>query len=335
MKKYLLIMTVSLTALVSCNDDETGTIVQNQEFKLVTSSNTTGKVSFTDYLATTPTVKSFTIGSLDTDGVFLDSTTDEITVASRTNNKLEVYSGIAAAITNNLTSLSSTISSSATDFNNPREIAVVGDKVVVTQDQNVANGNTNKLLVYQKTTTGFTLLNTYTVNFKTWGIFADGTTLYAVADLTGDLVVFNNFFANVNGSITPSKRVTIAGLVRTHGIVFSATDDRMILTDVGSATVDSDGGIIVINNFSSTLTATPNLGTIAATSQVRISGTLSKLGNPVDVAYDNVSKRIYVAERLNAGGQVLVFAQPTVNGDATPIEARIEAGVSSVFLLRK
>ena len=328
-------MTIAMGTMVSCNDDETGTVVQNQEFKLVTSSNTTGKVTFTDYLTTMPVVKSFTIASLDSDGVYLDSTADEITVASRTNNKLEVYSNISSAVANSAASLTSTISSSATDFTNPREIAVVGDKVVVTQDQSVANGNTDKFIVYQKTTTGFTLLNSYTVNFKVWGIFVNGTTLYAVADLSGDLVVFNNFFSNTNGAITATKRVTIAGLVRTHGIVYSATDDRMILTDVGSATVDNDGGVIVINNFTSTLNTTLNLGTIATTSQVRISGAASTLGNPVDVAYDNVTKRIYVAERLNAGGRLLVFAQPTTNGDATPIEARLEAAISSVFLLRK
>ena len=59
------------------------------------------------------------------------------------------------------------------------------------------------------------------------------------------------------------------------------------------------------------------------------------MGNPVDVAYDDVTERIYVAERLNAGGRLLTFSLPTTNGDATPTEARAEAGIASVFLVRR
>ncbi|GAA4056074.1 hypothetical protein [Flavobacterium chungnamense] len=159
--------------------------------------------------------------------------------------------------------------------------------------------------------------------------------MYATADLTGDIVVFENFFSNPSGTITPTKRVTIQGLVRTHGIAFSAVDNRMILTDVGSAASDSDGGLIVINNFSSVLAATPNMGTIATSSQIRLYGPNSTLGNPVDVSYDDLTEQVYVAERLNAGGKLLTFNLPTANGDATPTMSRQEAGISSVYLIRK
>ncbi|NJM80992.1 MAG: hypothetical protein HC854_17760, partial [Flavobacterium sp.] len=90
-------------------------------------------------------------------------------------------------------------------------------------------------MVYQKTTTGYTLLNEYTLDFKVWGIHINGNDLYAVADLTSDLVVFNNFFAMASGNVTPSKRVTIEGLIRTHGITYSTEDNVMLLTDVASA----------------------------------------------------------------------------------------------------
>lgn len=337
MKNYLTLGLLSLT-LFSCSNDNNDNPTPSapaSELKIVTSSNTTGKVTFTDLLSAMPMVNSFTIPSIDTDGVYYDSTSDEIIVASRTNNKLEAYTNIKGAITANASSLSLAYSSTS-EFNNPRETAVSGDKVIVTQDQNAANGNTNKILVYQKINSGLLSFNkSFTVNFKIWGIFMDGTTLYAVADLTGDLVVFENFLSNQSGAITPTKRVTIAGLVRSHGLTYSATDDRMILTDVGSATVDSDGAVIVIDNFKSVLMATPNAGTIAASSQVKIAGPMSTLGNPVDVAYDNVTKKIYVAERLNTGGKLLTFNAPTTNGDAAPIENRAEAGISSVYLLRK
>jgi hypothetical protein len=339
MKRIILSIT-ALTFLATSCSSEDGTLTNTEnstptELKLITTSNTTGKVSYLNLLESSSMVKSLSINGLDADGAYFNSEQDELILASRTNNTLQLYKGLNNSVTNNTDALLLQSSTGNTDFNNPREIAVSGDKVIVTQDQNAANGNTNKLIVYQKTNSGFTLLNSYTVNFKTWGIHIEGTTLYAVADSSSDLVVFENFFSNANGSILPTKRVTIEGLVRTHGITFSAADNRMILTDVGSATSDSDGGIIVINDFSSRIAATANLGKIAMTNQVRIYGASSTLGNPVDVAYDSVTDYIYIAERLNAGGKVLTFALPTSTGDATPLNSRIEAGVSSVYLIRK
>lgn len=247
---------------------------------------------------------------------------------------MEVYNNVANAVATNAAMLSLS-QFSTSDFNNPREISVDGDKIVVAQDQSAANSNTNKLVVYQKTNSGLTLLNSYTVNFKTWGIHLEGNTLYAVADLTSDLVVFENFFSNMDGDILPTKRVTIEGLVRTHGITYSKRSNTMVLTDVGSAASDSDGGIIVIKGFTDVLSQTPNMGTIAMNKQTRIYGSQTLLGNPVDVAYDNFTKQIYVAERLNGGGRLLVFDLPRSNTNTTPVDMRNEAGISSVYLYRE
>lgn len=331
MRKTLLTASLLSVFLFSCSNDDNAS---NKQLKLFTTSNTSGKVSVTDLAMATPMTYSFTVASTDADGAYYFSDSDEFILASRSNNKIELYDGVTSAIMNNATSLPLTFASTA-DFNNAREIAVYGDKVVVTQDQNAANSNTNKLLVYQKTDSGFMLLNTFTVDFKVWGIHLDGNTLYAVADLTSDVVVFNNFFANANGAIMPTKRVSIEGLVRTHGITYAKKTDTMVLTDVGSATSDSDGGVIVIKNFSSVLANTSNMGTITTANQLRIYGSATMLGNPLDVAYDSSSKKIYVAERLFGGGKVLTFDLPTANVNAAPVASRDEAGVSSVFLLRE
>ncbi|CAM4244709.1 LVIVD repeat-containing protein [Flavobacterium terrigena] len=337
MKRIILSISALTILLTSCSDNETTPMepMTKPELKLITTSNTTGKVSFTNLLESTTTAKSLTINGLDADGAYFNSETDELMLASRTNNTLQLYKGLNSSVANDTDVLLLQASTANTDFNNPREIAVSGDKVIVTQDQNAANGNVNKFIVYRKTSAGFTLLNSYTLNFKVWGIHIEGTTLYAVADLSSDLLVFDNFFSNPNGSILPTKRVTIEGLVRTHGITFSTSDNRMILTDVGNAASDSDGGIIVINDFSAKINATANLGTIAMTNQVRIYGPNSTLGNPVDVAYDSDKNYIYIAERLNSGGKVLTFALPTSTSDAMPLNSRTEAGVSSVYLIRK
>lgn len=318
----------------SCDsNDPENTIMP--ESTLVTSSNTSGKITYLDLLSASPMVKSFTVGSLDAEGISYNSETDAVIIASRTNNKLETYTGIKNAVKAGTDNLMLSLSSLASEFTNARETAVSSDIVVVAQDQLASNGMVNKLFVYKKTSSGFTLLKTFTTDFKLWGIHINGNDLYAVADLTSDIVLFKDYMNNASGSITATKRVTIAGLVRTHGITYSASDDTMILTDVGNATLGTDGGLVFIKNFSSVFNSTAAMGTIALTNQIRIYGPNSLLGNPVDVAYDPVTKKIYVAERLNAGGEVLTYSYPSMSGDFAPANVRLEAGVTSVFVLRK
>ena len=345
MKKLLFPLAIIAISFASCSDDDSmptpvdpipvdPTPTPAVELKLFTSSNTSGAISYTDLLATAPTPKSFSVSSTDSDGIFYDPFKDQVILESRTNNRVEAYNGLRNAIISSATTLDLSFSSSA-DFTNAREIAVSGDKVVVAQDQNAGNGNVSKFYVYQRNTSGFTLLNTYTVDIKLWGIHLDGTTMYAIADNTSDLVVYNNFFSNATGSISASKRVTIEGLVRTHGITYSPQDNVMVLSDVGLASSATDGGLVVINNFTSVLNMTNNMGTIAMNNQIRVYGPNSMLGNPVDVAYDHVTNAIYVAERLNSGGLVLKFAFPTMSADATPQMSRAEAGVTAVYLHRR
>lgn len=333
MKNLFISSAFLMLLFASCDNNDSDS--NNAEASLVTSSNTSGKITYLDLLATTPMVKSYTVGSLDAEGISYDSDTDAVIVASRTNNRLETYSGLKTSLTAGTDNLMLSLSSLTGEFTNARETAVSGDIVVVAQDQLASNGLTNKLFIYRKSSTGFSLLKTFTTDFKLWGIHMVGADLYAVADLTGDIVLFRNFMTNASGNIAATKRVTIAGLVRTHGITYSASDDVMILTDVASATSATDGGLIVIKNFSSVFASTSAAGTIALTNQVRVYGPNSLLGNPVDVAYDSATKYIYVAERLNAGGQVLTYSYPTASGDFAPINVRAEAGVTSVFVLRK
>ncbi|GGA73502.1 hypothetical protein GCM10008015_12670 [Flavobacterium palustre] len=333
MKNLFFSCAVVAMAFVSCDNDDAP--VSNPELTLVTSSNTSGKVTYVNLLEPNAMVKSFTISSLDAEGVSYNPKTDTLIVASRTNNRLEAYSGVKAAAASGSVSLSLSLNGSNLDFTNARETAVSGDKIIVAQDESASNGLVNKLLVYKKTATGFMLLNSYTVNFKLWGIHMEGNDLYAVVDLTGDIVQFKNIMSNASGAITATKRVTIEGLVRTHGISYSAKDNVMVLTDVGAAASDSDGGLIFIKNFMSVFASTANMGTISTSNQIRIYGPNSQLGNPVDVAYDYATDIAYVAERLNGGGKVLSFARATISGDATPLTVRTEAGVTSIFVIRK
>ena len=333
MRNLILLGAASLF-LASCSDDDNNSS-QSSIAKLVTSSNTSGKITYQDLSSSNQMYSTLTVSGLDSDGVYLNNSTKEIILASRTNNRLETYSNLENSLSSNTDNLMLANFSSNTDFTNAREIAVMGDKVIDTQDQAASNSNTNKLFVYQKMSSGYTLLNEYTVDFKLWGIHVEGNDLFAIADLTSDLVYFSNFFNNSNGAITPTKRVTIEGLTRTHGITHSTMDNVMILTDVADAASATDGGVIVINNFSSVFGSTANMGTIAMSNQIRIYGPNSTLGNPVDVAYDYQTNKIYVAERANGGGKVLTFNFPTVSGDTTPEASRDEPGVAGIYLIRE
>ena len=333
MKNSFISSAFLILLFASCDNSDSNSA--SAEATLVTSSNTTGKVSYVDLLSPNAIAKSFTIASIDAEGISYDSDTDAVIVASRTNNRLETYSGLKASFNAGTDNLSATLTSLTGDFTNARETAVSGDMIVVTQDQLAINGNMNKLLVYKKASNGFTLVKTFNTDFKLWGIHMVGDDLYAVVDLTGDIVMFKDFMSKAPGMITATKRVTIAGLTRTHGITYSAADDVMILTDVADAASATDGGLVLIKNFSSVFASTAASGTIALSNQVRIYGPNSKLGNPVDVAYDSVTNYIYVAERLNAGGQVLTYSYPMASGDFAPINSRAELGVTSIFVLRK
>ncbi|MFT2008133.1 hypothetical protein ACMA1I_05610 [Pontibacter sp. 13R65] len=331
MKKVL---TLSLLAAVvfattSCNDDNEILPGASSETYAVVSSNTSGKVTMmniSDMSAIAVTEK--TVSSTDADGIYYAGASNEIMQASRTNNRIEIYNEMMA--TGQSLNLKA---SSSSDFTNARGLTVSGNRVVVAQDaiDNNPDGK-NRLLVYERTGSGFTLLNTYDVDFNLWGIRAEGENLYAIVDNSSDMVVFNNFFANNNGMIMPTKRVKVEGIVRTHGLWYSSSDNVMILTDVADATSDSDGAIHVINNFSSVFNNTADGGTIPLASQVRIAGSSTLLGNPVDVAYDEASKRIFVAERANGGGQVLVYNLPTANGNPAPVYKAAVPGASSIYI---
>ncbi len=267
---------------------------------------------------------------LELNGIYYDNENDEIIQLVRSDNSLSVHGNIMASLMNDGTSISLGLNTSA-DFVSGREIAVKDNWVVVAESPVEANGNQSSFYLYEKTSSGFTLKNTFDVDFALWGIHLEGNTLYAIVDNTGDLAVFNNFFSNTDGMISPSKRVTIEGIVRTHGLTYSMEDDLMVLTDIGDAGSDSDGALTVISDFSNTLDATADGGTIGLSDQTRIEGSNTSLGNPVDVAYSSTTEMYYVAERANGGGKILAFSSFSSNGNPSPIYSQEVAGASAVY----
>lgn len=334
---YLLSALAGIAFFASCSDDDNNDNQTPQTVELYTSSNTSGKISVTDLSkGETMSLGNIDVDNMDSDGIYYDHMSDQIIQASRSRNKLNLYGGVQSSLDNGtaLTNIGNGVMD--VDFTNPREIAVNGNTIFVVQDQSDANGMVNKIVVFTKNGNEFTRTKTYTTDFKLWGIHVDGNNLYAVVDNTGDIARFDNILSMPEGAIFPTKRVTIAGLTRTHGITYSADADIMVLTDVGNTTSDNDGGIIVIEDWNQVYANTESGSGINEGLQNRIYGSNTMLGNPVDVAYDSVSQKIYVAERLNGSGRVLTFDRPqSSTQNVAPIHSRLEPGVSAVYLSRR
>jgi DNA-binding beta-propeller fold protein YncE len=89
--------------------------------------------------------------------------------------------------------------------------------------------------------------------------------------------------------ISPTDGEAAIG-VNLHGIVYDAATDNLLVTDVGDAASAEDGQIFVIPAGSSVD------GSVEVS--VFIGGDGTRLGNPVDIAFDGVDA--YVAEKSNS-----------------------------------
>ncbi len=265
-------------------------------------------------------------GNMDADGIYYDANKDIVYQLSRTQSQVNAYTD--ASWTKGGEDVSPAFSSTS-DFTNGREITVSGDKLIVAEDVD----EMNRLIVYTLGDGTITLDKIYNVHFNLWGIQLVDGTLYAVKDVTNMLAVFEGFLSNPEGDIQPTKSVAIEELVRTHGLNYDASQDIMVMTDIGDAGSDSDGGLYIIPEFSKVLMDTDDEGTISKDEHLHFRGDKTMLGNPVDVAI-SADKMLYVAERANGGGQILVFNYP--NGseycNVKPFKTIAYEGASAVYL---
>jgi len=307
-------------------EGSTGDFMMNQVGTVFISSNTASEITIGDILEdNTLSTQSFMIAAEDADGIHYDDENDVLYQLNRSDNVIEAYSDVKSSLENG--EVPTITATSSSDFANGREITVAGEFMVVAQDAADANGNLNQLFVYRFSPTSITLVNTYTVGINLWGIDADVNTLYAIVDNSDQLAVYNDFFLNVDGDITPDAIITVDGIGRTHGLDYYAADDIMVLTDVAMASSAIDGAIVTVPTFT---TASAD-GTIDASEQQRIAGAATMLGNPVDVSFDPVNSLILVAERANEGGKVLVFAA-NASGDVAPLYSELVPGASAIYL---
>ena len=263
--------------------------------------------------------------SMDADGIHYSADDDVVYQLSRTESMINAYTDIMDL------DADATVSpafSSTSDFTSGREITVSGNKLVVAEDVD----GMNQFVVYTIEHGAIMLDRKYDVHIDLWGIQLVGNTLYAVVDGTNMLAVFNDFGSQEGGDLSADQTVAIEGLVRTHGLAYDEKNDIMVLTDIADAMNDMDGGFHVIADFSHKLMAAGDEGTIALKDQVRIAGDKTYLGNPVDVALSVEEKKVYIAERANGGGRLLIFDYPSKDGNVKPVSSTDYAGASAVYL---
>lgn len=334
--KILTLCTLLSIFAIACSSDDNGNGnggEANLESRLYASNNSDGNVTRYDVNDDSSFDSNTLLTlSLNSEGIYYDATTDQVTQASRTLLQLNTYAD--ASISADGATVNVTASSSA-DLVSPRDLAVSGN-IYVVSDNSDADGNPatadGRLFVYTKTGSNFTLRNVVTVNFKVWGIEFVGNDLYAVVDTTSDIAVFTNFASSntTDATVAASKRVTVEGITRTHGIAFDG--GTMVLTDIGDADSDTDGGFHVITNFQSKFDAIANGGTLSVADQTRVSGVLTLLGNPVAAEYDAENQIVYIAERANGGGRVVSFTNIEAGGNVGPTMNATLSGASSLYL---
>ena len=268
---------------------------------LFVSSNTQDIIGVYDLEMDMPALSTFMAQGMDADGIYYDEDMDKLYHLNRTENRIDTYYNVKMNLEMGM--MPDMGPSSTSDFTNGREIAVYEDKVIVAQDAADSNGNQNRLLIYQLQGEMLTLKEIFDVNINLWGIRAVDNDLFAIVDNSEKLAIFEDFFNRRGGDLQPNRIIPIEGIVRTHGLDYDEMTDTLVLTDVGEASSDSDGALSVIYNF--TQKAQDNY--VSLEEQKIIKGEATMLGNPVDVAYSGMEKTIYVAERANMGGQVLIY----------------------------
>lgn len=330
--KSLFLSLVVLSIIFSCSNEEIDTnnteLTATKSFNahgsntVYLSSNLAGKLYAFNLASglTTPSRIEVSVPYADADGLVYDAKREALYQVNRSGNSLVAYSNILG-ISNGEAIMPSAMSDES--IMSGREATFYNNKVVVADD--VTPGVLRSYHVNEDQINDY---RTFMVDFELWGIQSTGKDLWAIVDVTNQVAMFQNFHNAKSGNLMPDFKVGIEGLIRTHGLNYDDTTDTMVLTDIGSAASNTDGGLIIIHNFMTKMMMAGNGGTIPVDQQIRIYGPSTKLGNPVDVVYSTSKNAIMVAERAN--NLFLIFEMPEANCDCAPVLSEEVSGASAI-----
>lgn len=300
---------------------------------LYITSNSTNTIAILNFVPNGFVLGSYSISSKDNEGIFYDADADELVIVSREQKAINTYGNIKDKTSGEL----NLMLSSGTVLPSPRDIAVKNNIYVVSDDSDIdgdPSTEEGRFFIFTRDNNGYTLRNTVTVDYSVWGIQFIGDDLYTAVDNTGDLAVLKNFLTTYTTDVTatPDKRITIEGVTRIHGIC--EDKGNVVVTDIGDASNDSDGGFHFIGGFVTKFNDTPDGGVLEMVGkQVRVSGNMTQMGNPVDVDYDHERRTVCIAERTNGGGKVLLFSDIGFGGNMQPAFQQPFGGASSLYFI--
>lgn len=341
MRREIFLMTLlgAVAILVSCSTDDGnggsgGQVPSPVLANLYATSNTSSKVAVLNFTPQGVQVGNFNISSNNNEGIFYDENKDELLINSRTQKVINTYSNIEN--TSNGDDLNLLFSSSSV-LDSPRGLISVGEFYIVSDDADLdgdPDTDEGRFFIFERTGNGLTLRNTVRVDYAVRGIQLIGKDLYTPVANTGDVAVLKDFLSTytTDGTAIPDKRISIERMRNIHGI--AEDGGVVVLTDVGDQTNDSDGGFHTINQFVSKFNATPDGDTLSfSNNQVQVSGRLTQLGNPEAVDYDNSRRTVFIAERTNEGGKILLFSDVEAGGQLMPTLSVPFEGASSLYFV--
>ncbi len=323
----LLALALMAFTFSSCDDDDDTFLGfdLDDDGTLFLSSNTSGNVGVLNLEADTMTISTFASAGMDADGIYYDTDGNNLYQVDRTNDVVVKYDDVINGVDEGGVDIDDR---STSNFMNGRGLDYRDGTFVVAEQVVAADSTANQFVLYND---DLEYTATYTTPVALWGIQFVGTSLYAVVDLSDSVAIYENFTDNMDGdTILPTRYLKVDGIGRTHGLEYNSDDDVMLLTDIGDAGNSTDGGLVIIRDFS-TLGAT--VDSVGMGDYTMISGAATLLGNPVDVDYDEDTDRIYVAERANGNGQLLIF-EGSATGNVAPVATMPFPGLSSLYLHR-
>lgn len=256
--------------------------------------------------------KTFTTGA--NEGLELDKAGNLYQAADLTDSSIRMVCGINQRMQNGMYSSAydRELLGSNTGLANPKGIAIAHEAGYLF----VANFNGTQISVFGSAAAGDVApVAVTTLAVKPWDlVYDEANDRLFIALVDGTIAVYDDYQANgftassADRIITPSDSTSTKISVNTHGIVYDAAGDRLVVSDVGSAADATDGAIFVISNAST--------ADGAVTVDRSIAGPASMLGNPVDIVLTGTDLR--VAEKSNDA--ILVFSNifSGASGDIAP-----------------
>jgi len=219
------------------------------------------------------------------------------------------------------------ISGAATTLLTPKGVEIADDLGLIL----VADTGASAILVFSSCAAGDAApLATLPGTGTPWDSDYDplNDTLY-VAQTNGSVDAYDNFSIDL-GANGASRTITLSpAATNLHSVRYDQRSDTLILADVGSGADATDGALLTLEFASTANGSTPV--------SKSVSGPLTGLGNPVDIAFDGVD--LYVAEKANGGGAIQVWRNFLTNtalaGSVAPSSSVAAVNPESIVLMPK